>query len=213
MSALPVVTEQTFEQDVLRSDLPVLVEFGAEWCGPCKLVAPELEALSRDLAGKAKILQVDIDKSPRLAQMMRVQSVPTYVVFQGGRPVDAAQGAMKKEQIRAILEPFLPKPAGAISPKELAKLLELGRVIPIDTREPEVFQRAHIKGAQNFPLATLGDKVSELLALPAPGVLYCRAGTESQEKAAQLAQAGAPVAFLDGGVLGWEAEGYRLERP
>src|SRR5689334_20920408 len=123
MSTLPVVSEQNFEAEVLRSDIPVLVEFGAEWCGPCKLVAPELLALSQDLSGKAKILQVDVDKSPRLAQMLRVQSVPTYVVFHQGRPVDAAQGAMKKAQIRALLEPFLPRAAGAISVQEAVALI------------------------------------------------------------------------------------------
>ncbi len=213
MSALPTVSEQTFEHEVLTSELPVLVEFGATWCGPCKVVAPELEALSRDLSGKAKIVQVDIDQSPRLAQMLRVQSVPTYIVFHQGRPVDAAQGAMKKAQIRTLLEPFLPKPAGAISPAELFQLLEQRRVTPIDTREAEVYARAHIEGAINFPLAGIQDHLADLHMLPAPGVLYCRTGKESQEKAAQLAQEGTPVAFLEGGVLGWEADGYKLSRP
>src|SRR5690606_15746324 len=103
MSARPFVNEQDFEREVLRSELPVLVEFGAEWCGPCKLVAPELIALGQDLAGKAKIGQVDVDKSPRLAQMLRIQSVPTYIVIHQGRAVEAAQGAIKKAQVRALL--------------------------------------------------------------------------------------------------------------
>src|SRR5690606_33249006 len=155
MSARPFVNEQDFEREVLSSELPVLVEFGAEWCGPCKMVAPELEALSRDLQGKAKIVQVDVDKSPRIAQAMRVQSVPTFVVFQGGRPVEAGQGAMKKAQLRALLEPFLPRAAGALNPVEVAKLLENHQVTPVDTRAPEVYARAHIKGAVNFPLDTI----------------------------------------------------------
>ena len=74
--ALKAVTERDFEQEVLASELPVLLEFGAEWCGPCKVVAPELEALSRELEGKAKVLTVDIDKSPMLARELGVQSVP-----------------------------------------------------------------------------------------------------------------------------------------
>ena len=213
MSALPTVSEQTFEQEVLTSELPVLVEFGAQWCGPCKVVAPELESLSRDLAGKAKIVQVDIDQSPRLAQMLRIQSVPTYIVFHQGRPVDAAQGAMKKAQIRALLEPVLPKPAGAISPAELAQLLQHKQVIPIDIREPAVYERARIEGAVNFPLETLPEHLADLNMLTAPGVLYCRTGKDSQEKASELAQDGIAIAFLEGGVLGWEAEGFRLVRP
>lgn len=213
MSQIPTVSEQDFEHEVLRSELPVLVEFGAEWCGPCKTVAPEIEALSQELQGKAKILQVDIDKSPRIAQAMRIQSVPTFVVFQGGRPVEAGQGAMKKAQIRALLEPFLPRAAGALSPKELAHFVEKRQVTPIDTRPAEVFARAHIQGAVNFPLTEVEERIAELHQLPAPPVLYCRTGKESQEKAAHLAGLGAPVAFLEGGVLGWEAEGYTLVRP
>lgn len=213
MSSLPVVSEQNFEAEVLRSDLPVLVEFGAEWCGPCKLVAPELIALGNDLAGKAKILQVDVDKSPRLAQMLRIQSVPTYVVFHQGRPVDAAQGAMKKAQIRTLLEPFLPRAAGAIPVQEAVQLIKSGRVTPVDIREPEVYARTHIEGAVSFPAADLDARLAELAMLPAPAMLYCRGGKQAEEKANQLAQKGVPVAFLEGGVLSWEAEGHRLVRP
>lgn len=213
MSQIPTVSEQDFEQEVLHSELPVLVEFGAEWCGPCKTVAPELEALSRQLQGKAKVLQVDVDKSPRLAQAMRVQSVPTFVVFQGGRPVEAGQGAMKKMQLRALLEPFLPRAAGALTPKEVAQFLEKKQITPVDTRPAEVFGRAHLEGAVSFPLDEIEQHIASLQQLSAPAVLYCRTGKESQEKAAQLAELGCPVAFLDGGVLGWEAEGYSLVRP
>lgn len=213
MSQIPMVNEQTFEQEVLRSELPVLVEFGAEWCGPCKIVAPELEALGHELAGKAKILQIDVDHSPRIAQAMRIQSVPTFVVFQGGRPVDAGQGAMKKEQIRALIAPFLPRAAGALSPKEAATLIEKKQITPIDTRAAEVFQRAHIQGAINFPLEELEQRIADLHQLSAPPVLYCRTGKESQEMASKLAELGSPVAFIEGGVLGWEADGYRLVRP
>ncbi len=211
--SLLAVTDQTFESEVLRSDLPVLVEFGAEWCGPCKTVAPELEALAKDLSGKAKIVTVDIEKCPMLAQALRVQSVPTFYVFAGGKPVDAGQGAMRKAQLQAMLEPHLPRAAGAVPPKQAAELLAKGQITFVDIREKDVFDRAHIKGAVNIPSETVLDQKAELLGLPAPAVLYCRTGKESQELAGRLAEAGSPVAFLEGGVLGWEAEGYRLERP
>lgn len=213
MSGLPVVAEQNFEADVLRSELPVLVEFGAEWCGPCKLVAPELIALGQDLAGKAKIVQVDVDKSPRLAQMLRIQSVPTYIVFHQGRPVDAAQGAMKKAQIRTLLEPYLPRAAGAITVAEAVQLIQAGQVTPVDIRETAVFDRTHIEGAVSFPADELDTRLAELNMLPSPALLYCRTGKDAQETATKLAEQGMPVAFLEGGVLAWEAEGYRLFRP
>src|SRR6187431_1459156 len=123
MASLPTVNEQNFEQEVLREPLPVLVEFGAEWCGPCKTVAPELQALSVELQGKAKIVTVDIDQSPMLAQTLGIRSVPTFVVFQQGRPVDGKQGAIRKAEMRAMLEPFLPRAQGAITPAEVVQLL------------------------------------------------------------------------------------------
>lgn len=213
MSSIPFVTEQTFEQEVLLSELPVLVEFGADWCGPCKIVAPELQALSAELQGKAKVVQVDIDRSPRIAQAMRIQSVPTFVVFSGGQPVDAAQGALKKAQLRALLEPVLPRAAGAITAKEAAELLKRGQITPVDLRPAEVYGRTHIAGAVNFPAESLSEHLADLTLLPAPALLYCRTGKESQEKATELAGLGCPVAFLEGGILAWEGEGHRLTRP
>jgi thioredoxin 1 len=210
--ALQVVTEQTFESEVLRSEVPVLVEFGAEWCGPCKVVEPELTALARDLAGRAKIVMVDVDRSPMLAQALRIQSVPTFYVFKGGQPVEAGQGAMKKAALEALLTPHLPRKAGAVSAKEAAALLARGQIAMVDTRPPEVFARAHIKGALNFPLDTVEAHLNDLNLLAVPAVLYCRTGKETEALSVKLVQAGTPVAFLEGGVLGWEGEGYRLER-
>jgi thioredoxin 1/putative thioredoxin len=213
MAKVPMVTERDFEAEVLRTELPVLVEFGAEWCGPCKIVAPELEALAQEMAGRAKVLQVDIDRSPMLAQALRIQSVPTFVVFNRGQPVAIEQGAVKRQRLRELLAPHLPRSVGAVSPKEAAKLLELRRVTMVDTRAPEAFRHAHIAGAVSFPLETLEARAAELGLLPTPPVLYCRTGKETEALAARLAELGSPVAFLEGGVLGWESEGYRLERP
>ncbi|HSC85949.1 MAG TPA: thioredoxin domain-containing protein [Polyangiaceae bacterium] len=213
MAAVPFVSEKTFEVEVLREELPVLVEFGAEWCGPCKTVAPELEAVHRELAGKAKIVQVDIDKSPMLAQTLGIRSVPTFIVFHQGQPVNGKQGAIRKAEMLALLEPYLPRAAGALKPLEVQQLAAARRIVLVDTRPPEVFARAHIHGAINAPLAELRDDPERLLALPGPAVLYCRGGKETEQLAAELGEKGLPVAFLEGGVLGWEAEGLKLERP
>src|ERR1700677_2806479 len=75
-STVPYVTERDFEREVLRSELPVLLEFTADWCQPCKVIAPEVEAFAREVAGKAKVIKIDIDKAPVIAQQLRVQSVP-----------------------------------------------------------------------------------------------------------------------------------------
>lgn len=195
------------------SELPVLLEFSAEWCGPCKQMAPDLQALARELEGKAKVVMLDIDKSPMIPRQMGVQSVPTFVVFNGGRPVGGKVGAMRKAELRGLLEPFLPRAEGAIRPEELTALLKEGRVSVVDTREAAVFKRAHLPGATNLPLEEIETRLAELHMLPATPVLYCRAGDKTKELAARLAEQGLPVAFLEGGVLGWEAAGLKLERP
>jgi thioredoxin len=210
---LQQVTEQDFEAEVLVSELPVLLEFGATWCGPCKVVEPELQALAREYEGRAKVLTVDIDQSPYLARQLGIQSVPTFLVFHQGRPVSGKAGALKKAQLAELLEPVLPRPAGSLKPKEVAQLAKQRRISLVDIRPAEVYARAHLAGAINIPQADIGARIEELLNLPASPVLYCRAGADSKTLAAELAAQGTPVSFLEGGVLGWEAEGFTLERP
>lgn len=211
--ALQQVSEQDFEAEVLLSQAPVLVEFGATWCGPCKTVEPELVALSAELGERAKVVKVDIDQSPYLARQLGIQSVPTFVVFANGRPVGGKVGALKKAQLAEMIEPFLPRAAGALKPKEVAQLQKQGQVALVDTREAAVFSRSHIAGAINVPLEEIATRIDELSSLRAAPVLYCRTGNDTKALAAQLAQQGTPVAYLDGGVLGWEADGFTLQRP
>ncbi|HEY4106858.1 MAG TPA: thioredoxin [Polyangiaceae bacterium] len=210
---LPTVTERNFEQEVLLSEEPVLVEFGAEWCGPCKTIAPELQALAEELKGKAKIVTIDIDRSPTIARQMGVQSVPTFVVFHQGRPVGGKVGAVPRRELRDMLDPFLPRAEGALKPDELAQLVQAGRAVPVDTREAAVFARAHLPQAVNMPISEIETRLAELHMLPATPVVYCRAGDQTKDLAQKLAEQGVPVAFLEGGVLAWEAAGFQLERP
>jgi thioredoxin 1/putative thioredoxin len=210
---LQQVTEQDFEAEVLLSELPVMVEFGATWCGPCKVVAPEVEALAREYAGRAKVVTVDIDQSPFIARQLGIQSVPTFLVFHQGRPVSGKAGALKKAQLAELIEPLLPRPAGALKPKEVFELLRRGNICLVDTREAAVFERAQLPGAVSLPQGEIVERAGELLSLPSPPVLYCRTGADSKAVAAELAANGTPVSFLDGGMLGWEGEGFELERP
>jgi thioredoxin len=207
------VNEREFVSEVLQSELPVLVEFGADWCGPCKTVAPELDALAQDLQGQALVVKVDIDRSPMIARELGIQSVPTFAIFHRGRPVGAKAGALKKEQLRQMLEPLLPRAVGAIKPEEGAALLARRQITFVDTRDAIVWKRVHLPGAMNIPAAEVEHRLAELHMLPASPVLYCRSGEFTKELAAKLAGQGVPVSFLEGGLLAWEAANLPIERP
>ena len=99
--------EKNFNEEVVNSPTPVLVDFWAEWCGPCKMIAPVLEQLSAELQGKMKIAKVNVDESPQLAGQFNVMSIPTLLVFKGGKPVDQIVGAMPKDRLLAKLGPHL----------------------------------------------------------------------------------------------------------
>jgi thioredoxin 1/putative thioredoxin len=210
--SVPFVTEQDFEREVIKSELPVLVDFTASWCQPCKVVAPEVDALARDLQGKAKVVKVDIDQSKRLATLLRIQSVPTFLVFHKGRPVAGEQGVLKKAQLAELLDPFLPRAEGAIKVEELARALPSGQVVPVDTREAAAYQRAHLPGAVNLPLDEIETRLAELHMLPGEPVLYCRSGDKAKALADKLSAEGMPIAFLEGGMLAWEGAMLPIER-
>jgi thioredoxin len=211
--ALPVIDERDFESEVLRSDLPVLVDFFTARSAPCKTMEPAVVALSAELAGKAKVVKVDVDRSRLLARSLRIQSVPTVMVFSEGRPVAAEVGALDLAQLRQMIEPFLPRAEGALRPVEAAQLLARNQIVLVDTRDPPVYARAHLPGAINMPFAEIPTRLAELHMLPAEAVLYCRSGEDTKTLAAKLGSEGTPVAFLEGGILGWEAEALPVERP
>ncbi|HEX7021917.1 MAG TPA: thioredoxin TrxC [Trueperaceae bacterium] len=91
----------------LDAGVPVLVDFWAPWCGPCRMVAPVLEDLSRELAGRLKIVKLNVDENPEVSGTYRVQSIPTLILFKDGRPVDTLVGAMPKGALLQRLQPHL----------------------------------------------------------------------------------------------------------
>jgi thioredoxin 1 len=93
------VTDETFEQDVLKSEKPVLVDFWAEWCGPCKQIAPALEQIAEELADKVTIAKIDIDNSPTTPARYGVRGIPTMMLFRGGQMASMKVGAMPKSKI------------------------------------------------------------------------------------------------------------------
>ena len=98
---------KNFEQEVLKSDLPVLVDFWAEWCGPCRAIAPIVEELSAELQGKMKVGKVNVDEAQDLAGEYDVMSIPTILIFKNGESVEQIVGAMPKAQLLAKIKPHL----------------------------------------------------------------------------------------------------------
>ena len=211
-SAVPYITEQTFEREVLQTDVPVLIEFSASWCAPCKQIEPDVVALRHELEGKAKVVKIDVDQAPTLAQEFQVKSVPTFAVVHQGRVVASQPGAIRRAQMRAMIEPFLARSESAIRVEEFLKLAKAQRVVAVDTRDAASFARAHIPGAMHIPLDEVEAKVSDIAATGRAAVLYCRAGTLTKAQAEKLAEQGVPVAFLEGGFLAWEVAGEPIER-
>ena len=107
MSEAINVGEQTFEKVVLQSEIPVLVDFWAAWCGPCRMVAPVLDQIAAENEGKIRIVKVNVDEEPALAAQYRITSIPAMKVFKGGEEVRELIGAMPKQMIEKELEGIL----------------------------------------------------------------------------------------------------------
>ncbi len=100
-------TEENFKSEVIESSQPVLVDFWAEWCGPCKMIAPAIEELAADFDGKAKVVKVNVDEQPKLAQEYGVRSIPTLLFFRDGKVAEQLVGAAQKDALAEKLNSLI----------------------------------------------------------------------------------------------------------
>ncbi|MEO0407979.1 MAG: thioredoxin [Cyanobacteria bacterium P01_A01_bin.135] len=107
MSSAAPVTDSSFEKEVLENDVPVLVDFWAPWCGPCRMVAPVVDEIAEQYDGKVKVVKVNTDENPSVASTYGIRSIPTLMIFKGGQRVDMVVGAVPKTTLANTLEKHL----------------------------------------------------------------------------------------------------------
>jgi thioredoxin 1 len=107
MSTATPVTDGSFKQEVLDSEVPVLVDFWAPWCGPCRMVAPVVDEIAQQYEGKVKVMKLNTDENPSVASQYGIRSIPTLMIFKGGQKVDMVVGAVPKTTLASTLEKYL----------------------------------------------------------------------------------------------------------
>jgi len=101
------VTDANFKQEVLESELPCLIDFWAEWCAPCLMVAPAVKAIAQEYKDKLKVCKLNVDKAPQIASQYEIMSIPTLAIFKDGKVVDKIIGALPKSSLIAAIEPYI----------------------------------------------------------------------------------------------------------
>lgn len=213
MAHVQDISDSQLEKEVLYSDLPVLIDFYADWCGPCKTLSPRIEALAADYKGSLKVVKIDVDANPVAVQMFRIQAMPTLVLLKDRQIVDVIQGAVDRKALDQFVAQVASK--GSVQTWDAQRLklgLEAMVVVAVDLRSETDFARAHLPGAISMPADQLAARIGELKALGEELVLYDRNGTQTADAADVVSKAGVAVGVLEGGLLAWEAELLPVER-
>jgi thioredoxin 1 len=126
-------TDGSFDQEVLRSDVPVLVDFWAPWCGPCKAMTPTIDAVATEYLGKIKIGKMNTDDNPSTPMRYQVRGIPTLILFKGGLPVDQRVGALPKPDLKKMLDPHV------------------GPAVPVPVKPPQTESSSAVKAPQAEP--------------------------------------------------------------
>lgn len=101
------VTDSGFQADVLDSDKPVLVDFWAEWCGPCRMIGPSVEAVAEEYNGKAGVVKLNVDENPAVSNQFGIRSIPTLILFKGGQEQERIVGAVSRESLAKVIDKYL----------------------------------------------------------------------------------------------------------
>jgi thioredoxin 1 len=107
MSGTPAVTDESFNEDVLKSEKPVLVDFWAPWCGPCRMVAPIVDEIAKDFEGRLKVYKLNTDENPTVASQYGIRSIPTLMVFKDGQKVETVVGAVPKTTLNGTIKKWV----------------------------------------------------------------------------------------------------------
>jgi thioredoxin 1 len=107
------ISDSSFDSEVLKAEQPVLVDFWAEWCGPCRMIAPILENIAEEYSDSLKITKLDVDRNPQVSMRFGVQSIPTLLLFKDGQPIERIVGYMPKDRLLSKIKPHISSPATA----------------------------------------------------------------------------------------------------
>ena len=202
------ITDANFKQEVLNSDLPVLIDFYADWCQPCKRIAPIIAEIADEYAGNLKVVKVNTEFARNAAQQFQVRSIPMVALIKNGKLVEQIIGARPKSSFLAMINKIVTKPAPAKKAEfwtvdRLKSAAEIGMAIPVDLRDKAAFDESHIPEAIHFT-SIKNIKKDDF-------IIYVLYGENAGKKAAEFMNNGHNAAILKDGINAWKLRNLPLQ--